>query len=212
MNVFSLFVAVWGSPDRQVLAARARFGKAGERDVLQASILLAAAEAPTNSAIVDELAISVNTVCKWRHPFHAEGVPGLRDRARSGRPRLFSPTQLTQVKALAWTTPEPSGLPLSCWSVNELGARRQREGARAGLSSRTHVAGTLASFAAYDAHRAPRDFRDLRDLATRVLACHGRHSTAASPFDWTCIRAALNAFLKRLDPHEATVNPRVAQP
>jgi transposase len=120
MKQRSPYVIVLDRLDRKVLTARARSARGQHRDVVRARIVLAAAQGRDNAAIAAELSITVNTVRKWRKRFHAEGMPGLADRARSGRPRVFTPTQVAQVKALACTPPQQSGLPLSRWSVTEL--------------------------------------------------------------------------------------------
>ncbi len=176
MTVSSPFVIVLDSLDRQVLTARARSGKAEQRDALRARIVLAAAGGRTNSAIAAEVAVSVNTVRKWRHRFHEQGVPGLRDRPRSGRPRTFSPTQVAQVKALACTPPDQVGLPLSRWSVTELACEAVGQGIAEAISP-----ATVGRWLAADAikpwqHRSwifPRD-PDFKAKAARVLDLYER--------------------------------------
>jgi transposase len=171
MRACSPFVIVLDSLDRQVLTARARSGKAEARDVLRARIVLAAAEGRTNAAIAAELAVTVNTVRKWRHRFHAHGMPGLRDRPRPGRPRTFTPTQVAQVKALACTPPEQAGLPLSRWSVTDLAIEAVGQGIAETISP-----ATVGRWLAADAikpwqHRSwifPRD-PDFKAKAARVL-------------------------------------------
>src|SRR5688572_621292 len=61
------------------------------RAVLRARIVLAAADCDSNGAIARQLDVSVNTVRKWRGRFAAAGLDGLRDAARSGRPRIYGP-------------------------------------------------------------------------------------------------------------------------
>ena len=176
MTVSSPFVIVLDSLDRKVLTARARSGKAEQRDALRARIVLAAAGGRTNSAIAAEVAVSVNTVRKWRHRFHEQGVPGLRDRPRSGRPRTFSPTQVAQVKALACTPPDQVGLPLSRWSVTELACEAVGQGIAEAISP-----ATVGRWLAADAikpwqHRSwifPRD-PDFKAKAARVLDLYAR--------------------------------------
>ena len=176
MTVSSPFVIVLDSLDRQVLTARARSGKAEQRDALRARIVLAAAGGRTNSAIAAEVAVSVNTVRKWRHRFHEQGVPGLRDRPRSGRPRTFSPTQVARVKALACTPPDQVGLPLSRWSVTELACEAVGQGIAEAISP-----ATVGRWLAADAikpwqHRSwifPRD-PDFKAKAARVLDLYER--------------------------------------
>ena len=62
-----------------------------------------------------------DTARKWRHRWcAAPGVSSLGDAKRCGRPAVFTAVQVAQVKALACTPPEDSGLPLSTWSCPEL--------------------------------------------------------------------------------------------
>ncbi|MFD7931728.1 helix-turn-helix domain-containing protein, partial [Streptomyces sp. NPDC059742] len=63
--------------------------KAQVRAVLRARIVLAAAEGLSNGALARDLAVSVNTVRKWRGRFAALGRDGLKDAARSGRPKVY---------------------------------------------------------------------------------------------------------------------------
>jgi transposase len=41
--------------------------------------------------IADRLDVAVQLVSKWRKRFHQEGLDGLKDRPRTGRPPAFSP-------------------------------------------------------------------------------------------------------------------------
>jgi len=176
MKVSSPYVIVLDRLVRQVLTARARSGRGQHRDVLRARIVLAAAGDRTNSAIAAELAISVETVRKWRKRFHAEGMAGLTDRPRSRRPRVFTATQVAQVKALACTPPEQAGVPLSRWSVTELANEAVGQGMVDMISP-----ATVARWLAADAikpwqHRSwifPRD-PDFEAKAARVLDLYER--------------------------------------
>src|SRR5262245_54108285 len=60
---------------------------------LRARIVLRAAEAdqPTNQRIAAELGCDHDTVAAWRKRYVEEGLDGLRDRPRPGRPPVFSP-------------------------------------------------------------------------------------------------------------------------
>ena len=60
---------------------------------LRCRIVLRAAEAdrPSNQTIAQELGCDRHTVGQWRERFVAQGLPGLQDAPRSGRPRSFSP-------------------------------------------------------------------------------------------------------------------------
>ena len=62
-------------------------------------------------------------VSKWRKRFFRERLDGLEDRSRRGRPPVFPPRVVAEVKALASELPAKLGLPLSRFSRSEL--RRQ---------------------------------------------------------------------------------------
>ena len=80
------------SPDqRHELEARARRYTLPYRDVVRAKIVLMAAEGYDN----DEIALRLDTrreiVSKWRKRFFEQGLAGLEERPRGGRPPVFSP-------------------------------------------------------------------------------------------------------------------------
>ena len=60
---------------------------------LRCRIVLRAAQAdnPSNQEIAAELGCDRHTVGQWRQRFVAQGLQGLQDAPRSGRPRSFSP-------------------------------------------------------------------------------------------------------------------------
>ena len=105
---------------RQRLTKIARGHTSLYRDRLRAQIVLDADDDYPNAAIARRCRVSVDTVRKWRGRFAAEGMGGLRDRKRAGRPPRFSAVQRAQVKALACELPATSGVPLSRWSAAEL--------------------------------------------------------------------------------------------
>jgi DNA-directed RNA polymerase specialized sigma24 family protein len=88
----SPFVIVLSVEDRRWLEALVRRGTAQQRMVLRARIVLAAADGEENARIAERLGVALNTVIKWRKRFFEEGMAGLTDRKRSGRPRTFSPS------------------------------------------------------------------------------------------------------------------------
>lgn len=115
--------------------------KAQVRDVLRARIVLAAAEGLSNGAIAREVAASVNTVRKWRGRFARCGMKGLRDAARSGRPRIYDDLVRVAVVAAATQSP-PDGA--ATWSHRSIAEQ---------------VAGTV--FAAISASQVGRILADL---------------------------------------------------
>ena len=61
------------------------------RVVVRAKLVLLAAEGHTNREIAERVDMSPDRVGDWRRRFRDEGIEGLEDRARSGRPRRFPP-------------------------------------------------------------------------------------------------------------------------
>src|SRR6266508_3875288 len=92
MSRQSPFVVVLSDEDRDHLEALVRRGTAEYRMVVRARIVLAAAEGEENASIAERLEVALNTVIKWRKRFFEEGVDGLVDRKRPGRPRTFPPS------------------------------------------------------------------------------------------------------------------------
>jgi transposase len=88
----SPFVIELSDEERQRLESLIRRRTAEQRMVLRARIVLAAAGGEENASIAARLGVALNTVIKWRKRFFEEGMEGLVDRKRSGRPRTFSPS------------------------------------------------------------------------------------------------------------------------
>jgi transposase len=81
--------------------------------------------------------VDVDTVSKWRKRFVAEGLDGLKDRKRSGRPRTFPAEVVAEVKAMACEPPSARAVPLARWSSAELAAQAIIEGLTVSLSAAT---------------------------------------------------------------------------
>jgi transposase len=123
---------------RRLLIRRARGQKTPYRDKIRAQIVLLAARQWPNTRIAAELRVTVDTVRTWRGRFAAEGLAGLVDRPRSGRPSRFGPVQVAQVKSLACQLPARAGTPLSRWSCPELAREAVARGvAPEGISAST---------------------------------------------------------------------------
>lgn len=92
MSRQSPFVIELSVEDRRRLESVVRRRTAEQRMVMRARIVLAASAGEENASIAVRLEVAVNTVIKWRKRFFEEGIDGLADRKRSGRPRTFSPS------------------------------------------------------------------------------------------------------------------------
>ena len=77
--------------ERRELEARARRYTLPYRDVVRAKIVLMAAEGFDNDQIAARLDTRREIVSKWRKRFFEQGLPGLDERPRGGRPPIFSP-------------------------------------------------------------------------------------------------------------------------
>jgi transposase len=176
MAMASPYRVVLTECDRRVLLRRARAARCPHRDVQRARIVLAAADEQANAVIARRLGLCVDTVRKWRARFCAEGLPGLADRPRPGRRRLFPATAEAEVKALACALPAERGVPLSRWSAAELAAEAVTRGLVPTVS-----ASTVGRWLAGDAirpwrHRSwlfPRD-PDFAAKAAGVLDLYAR--------------------------------------
>lgn len=81
------------TPDeRAVLERMARRQAASRREVFRAQIVVLAADGLRNDEIAIRLGTVRTTVSRWRKRFFEDRAAGLADRARSGRPRSFSPS------------------------------------------------------------------------------------------------------------------------
>jgi Winged helix-turn helix len=76
---------------RRELERRAATYSDPYRDVVRAKAILLAAEGLSNTEIAERLGQSRQAVSTWRKCFCAEGLQGLEERPRPGRPRRFSP-------------------------------------------------------------------------------------------------------------------------
>ena len=106
--------------ERRWLKALTRRGMAEHRQVTRARIVLLAAAGWTNRGIARKLGLAPNTAGKWRKRFYKEGLGGLRDRKRPGRPRAFPAAVVAACKAIACELPATRGVPLGRWSLAEL--------------------------------------------------------------------------------------------
>jgi transposase-like protein len=95
--------------ERRLLKALTRRGTAEHRQVTRARIVLLAAAGWPNRAIACQLGLAPNTAGKWRKRFFHEGLDGLRDRKRPGRPRVFPVAVVAACKAIACGCPLPAG-------------------------------------------------------------------------------------------------------
>jgi transposase-like protein len=88
---------------------------AGQRE--RAEIVLSVAGGAGVSGTARTLGVSRPTVIKWRDRFAADGIEGLADQARSGRPKTIDDAQIIA----ATLEPPPEKLAVTHWSSRLLG-------------------------------------------------------------------------------------------
>ena len=137
MSRCSPFVVRLSLEDRAVLEERASSRTAAHAEVVRARIVLLATDGEQNVDIAGRVGMCVDVVSKWRKRFCAEGLTGLKDRPRSGRPRRFDSTVVAGIEALACEPPEQRGVALSRWSSLEIAAQAVSEGLVESISSST---------------------------------------------------------------------------
>ena len=110
-------VVVLSDQDRATLESWTRSStiSAGQRE--RAEIVLAVADGTGVSGASRTLGVSRPTVIKWRDRFTADGVAGLDDRPRSGRPKTIDDAQIIA----ATLDPPPGSLSVTHWSTRLLG-------------------------------------------------------------------------------------------
>jgi len=158
----SPFIITLSAEDQAELEARVGRHRGEQRVALRARIVLMAADGARNAVIAQALGVVANTVLKWRKRFSQEGLSGLADRPRSGRPPVFGPEVVALVKAIACEPPAERDVPLSRYARSDIAAQVVSEGAAPSLS-----ASTVGRWLARDALRPwryrswifPRDLR-----------------------------------------------------
>ncbi|QYC38770.1 hypothetical protein Nocox_05715 [Nonomuraea coxensis DSM 45129] len=108
--------------ERRRLKKLAHSHTAPHQQVIRVRIVLDAAHGYSNARIALRQHVHLDTVRRWRDRYADQGLDGLKDRPRSGRPPRFTPVQRAEVTALACQLPAETGVPLSRWSSTDLAA------------------------------------------------------------------------------------------
>jgi transposase len=90
------------------------------RLVERARIVLVASETSHMCDAARALDTDKHTIRRWSKRFLSEGLPGLRDKPRSGAPRRLTPEQIATVVLMAMTPPDQLGLPFGSWTQERL--------------------------------------------------------------------------------------------
>ena len=86
--------------------------------VRRAQIVLACAQGEANASIARRMRLSDATVGKWRKRYRMQGIEGLHDELRAGRPRTHDDERVAEVINTALQTKPPDGA--THWSVRAM--------------------------------------------------------------------------------------------
>ena len=90
------------------------------RLVERAQIVWQAVEGASLTGIARTLQRSFPTVRLWLDRFNGQGLAGLQDAPRAGRPPQYTTEQIGQLIELALTDPDTLDLPFGCWTLDRL--------------------------------------------------------------------------------------------
>ena len=108
--------------ERKVLERLARSRTAEARLVVRAKIVLGLAAGERPYQVADRVGVGRAAAYEWLHRFNAEGLKGLTDHPRPGRPPTYTAEQRAEVIAAALTKPDALGLPFASWTLDRLQA------------------------------------------------------------------------------------------
>ena len=108
--------------ERKGLERLARSRTAEARLVVRAKIVLGLAAGERPYQVADRVGVGRMAAYEWLHRFNAEGLQGLTDHPRPGRPPTYTADQRAEVIAAALTRPEDLGLPFASWTLDRLQA------------------------------------------------------------------------------------------
>ena len=105
---------------------RSRTGDAGL--ARRAAMVLRSAQGEKAPAISKGLGVSERTVRKWIRRFTAQGLEGLRELPRPGRPPVYLEVERGRVIQAALPPPQQMGKPFCHWTLDQLEEHLQQEG------------------------------------------------------------------------------------
>lgn len=106
-------------------------------DVMRAKVVLLATQGVSNKEIGQRLDLPRQIVSKWRKRFFDQRLAGLQERPRRGRPRVFPPEIVVEIKALACQLPKDLGVPFSRLTRDEIARQAIQRGIVASISGAT---------------------------------------------------------------------------
>jgi transposase len=90
------------------------------RTVERAKLICLLCEGAGVPAVARRLGLGADVVRQWLKRFNADGLDGLTDRPRVGRPATYTPEQVGVVVEVALMRPTALGLPFASWTLDRL--------------------------------------------------------------------------------------------
>jgi transposase len=106
--------------EAETLERLARSRTAPARAVERAAIVWQAHQGARVPVIAARLGVCAATVRTWLHRFNADGLAGLADAPRAGRPATYPPEVVGELIAASLTKPDELGLPFGSWTLDRL--------------------------------------------------------------------------------------------
>jgi transposase len=116
----TVYVRPFNNQEGQLLQAIGKAKSVPAQLVQRAQIVLWSAEGLKAPEIADEVGLSISRVREWIKRFNAQGLLGLFDQPRSGRPRDYTAEQALQVIEIATGKPTKLEVPIETWSLCHL--------------------------------------------------------------------------------------------
>jgi transposase len=108
--------------EEQEIARLAHSRIAPVRLVERARIIELARQGMRAPAIAAETGIAAVVVRRWIGRFNAQGLAGLADTPRSGRPARYTAQEVGELIVASLTDPQTLGLPFASWTLDRLEA------------------------------------------------------------------------------------------
>jgi transposase len=115
-----LQIEVHSGDEWDAVARVARSRTAQARQVERAKGVLAALEGEGVGTIAQRFHLSPATVYLWLHRYEEQGLAGLADKPRGGRPPTYTREQVGTIVATALTDPQTLGQSYSAWTLDRL--------------------------------------------------------------------------------------------
>jgi putative transposase len=119
------------------------------------------------SEVAKLLNVSQATVFNWHADWRADGLDGLRDKPRSGRPPLADEAYRAQVEAVMETDPTSLGYGFTCWTLQRLIAHLARE---TGIQVSVNTMRRVLEEQDYVCRRPKHELKPLQDVEARTRA------------------------------------------